>query len=211
MHRILSLAALAVLAAGPLRGQAAPDTIKLRNDCRLAEQALRTGHPRPKVGWARTFLPNCQPQQWASASSAALDRLRTSTNDGELTQEWGAVSMLRDAGLLTVARSVALDRQASTGARVQALRYLAGLLDERGEYSFDLLTDGVPTSAREVHPVCSSGRAAGGQTRFTGVALPSDYRQQIRDVGVQVKVAGAPEAVRRAGECVVYVADGNSI
>jgi len=211
MHKILSVAALAVLAAGPLRGQTAPDTIKLRNDCRLAEQALRTGHPAPKVGWARTFLPNCQPQQWASASSAALNRLRASTNDRALTQEWGAVSMLRDAGLLIVAHSVALDRQASTGARVQALRYLAGLLDERGEYSFDLLTDGVPTSTREVRPVCSSGRAAGGQIRFTGVALPSDYRQQIRDVGMQVQGAGSPEAVRHAGECVVYVADGNSL
>ena len=209
MHRILWLAALAIVVAGPLRGQAAPDTVKLRNDCRLAEQALRTGHPAPKVDWARTFLPDCEPQQWASASAAALERLRTSVNAPDLTQEWGAVSMLRDARLMALARSVALDRQASTAARVHALRYLARLLDERGEYSFDLLTEGVPTSSRVVRAVCSSGRAAGGQIRFTGSALPSDYRQQIRDVGEEVQSAEGPEAVRRAGECVVYVANGN--
>jgi hypothetical protein len=119
--------------------------------------------------------------------------------------------MLRDARLLVVAREIALDEQASTNARVNALRYLAGLLDERGQYSFDLLTEGVPTSSRNVRPICSSGRAAGGQTRFTGIPLPGDYRQQIREVGKEVQGTGAPQPVSRAGQCVVYVADGNPI
>lgn len=191
--------------AAPLRGQALPDTIKLRNDCRLAEQALRTGHPGPKVPWARTFLPNCRSAQWASAATAALDRLRTSTDTYALIQEWGGVVLLRDSSVFSLARSIALDAGASIPARVHALRYLAGILDPSGVY--DILTDGIPTGTRVVRPFCSSGRAAGEQFRFTATPLPSDYRQQIRVVGAQLRQNDhAPEPIRRAGACIAYVA-----
>jgi hypothetical protein len=209
MYGLVLMLALVIAGCGSLRAQAAPDSIKLRNDCRLAEQALRTGHPAPRVDWARTFLPNCRPEQWAGAATAALGRLRASTDERALVREWGAVTLLRDANLYSLARSIAADAAASTGARVRAMRYLALLLDPRGQYSFDLLTQGVPTGTRVVRPVCSSGRAAGGQLRLTGTALPSDYREQIRLIGAQLRDDGtAPEPVRRAGECLVYAAGG---
>src|ERR1700745_984045 len=109
MLRIAIAAGTALFLAIPLWAQAAPDSVKLRNNCRLAEQVLTTGHPAPKIAWARTFLANCQPEQWAGASAAVLDRLRTSTDAQALTIEWGSVSMLRDARLLTLAKSIALD------------------------------------------------------------------------------------------------------
>ena len=212
MARIALALVLICIAAGPLHSQVAPDSINLRNHCRLAEQALRTGHPAPKVAWARTFLPNCRPDQWAAAATAALARLRTSTHQTALVREWGVVTLLRDAQLYSLARSIAVDATASTGARVQAMRYLALLLDPTGEYSFDLLTGGVPTSSRVVHPVCSSGRAAGGQVRLTGTALPSDYREQIRLIGVQFRQdKAAPGPIQRAAECLVYAAEGHFI
>ena len=212
MHKFALTLAFVITGCGPLLAQATPDTIKLRNDCRLAEQALRTGHPGPKVAWARTFLPNCRPEQWARGAAAALTRLRTSADERALINEWSAVWLLRDAGVFVVARSIAVDPAASTAARVQAMRYLALLLDPSGQYSFDLLTQGVPTGGRVVRPVCSSGRAAGGQVRFTGTALPGDYRQQIRGIGAQLhEDRTAPEPIRRAGECLVYAADGEMI
>lgn len=206
MDRFALMLAFVIAGCGSLRAQAAPDAIKLRNDCRLAEQALRTGHPGPKVSWARTFVPNCRPEQWASAATAALGRLRASTDERALVTEWGTVSLLRDAAVFTLARSIAIDPTASTPARVHALRHLAGLLDPNGIY--DLLTEGVPGRSRVIRPFCASGRAAGEQFRFTGTPLPGDFRQQIRDIGTQLRHdTTAPEPLRRAGECLVYVAD----
>ena len=206
MHRIaLTLVCLAT-AAGSLKAQAAPDTIKLRNDCRLAEQALRTGHPGPKVSWARTFLPNCRTEQWASAATAAIGRLRTSPDQQQLLTEWHGVYVLRDASVFALARAIALDPAASTPARIEAMRHLAGLIDPSGIY--DLLTQGVPGRSRVVRPFCASGRAAGEQFRFTGAPLPADFREQIRNVGARLRDgAAAPEPVRRAAECLVYEAE----
>ena len=87
MHKFALTLAFVITGCGPLLAQATPDTIKLRNDCRLAEQALRTGHPGPKVAWARTFLPNCRPEQWARGAAAALTRLRTSADERALINE----------------------------------------------------------------------------------------------------------------------------
>ena len=204
MHRFTLTLVCLVVGAGPLKAQAAPDTIKLRNDCRLAEQALRTGHPGPKVSWARTFLANCRPEQWASAATTALARLRTSSDQQQLVTEWHGVSLLRDANVFVLARSITLDPGASTPARVEAMRYLAWLLNPNGIY--DLLTEGVPVQGRVVRPFCASGWTAGEQFYFTGTSLPSDYREQIRQVGAQLRdESGAPGPVRRAGECLVYV------
>jgi hypothetical protein len=210
MPRIALTLICLVAGAGSLKAQAAPDTIKLRNDCRLAEQALRTGHPGPKVSWARTFLPNCRPEQWASAATAALSRLRTSTDEGMLRVEWGSVHLLRDATVFTLARSIAADPTASTPARIEAIRHLAELVDPNGVY--DLLTQGVPGRGRVVRPFCASGRDAGELFHFNGTPLPGDAREQIRGVGAQLRDdATAPDTVRRAGECLAYVAEHQRI
>lgn len=41
------------------QGQADPDSVKLRNDCRFAAQVLSTGHPSPHMDEALTTISSC--------------------------------------------------------------------------------------------------------------------------------------------------------
>lgn len=52
-------ATLIVLLGSRLTAQANPDSVKMRNDCRLAEQSLQTGHPSPDRKDALTTIGLC--------------------------------------------------------------------------------------------------------------------------------------------------------
>lgn len=49
----------AVASPRVVNAQASPDSVQHRNECRLAEQILRTGHPHPHLGDALAILPTC--------------------------------------------------------------------------------------------------------------------------------------------------------
>lgn len=68
-HAALLVGMLATAASAPLHAQVSPDSIKLRNDCRLADQVLRTGHPAPHREDALHTIPLC-PGSTASLGEA---------------------------------------------------------------------------------------------------------------------------------------------
>lgn len=55
----LEAAAIASLAAATVFAQANPDSLKLRNDCRLAEHVLQTGHTAPLRARASQVIGLC--------------------------------------------------------------------------------------------------------------------------------------------------------
>jgi hypothetical protein len=76
------------LVATPLSGQANPDSVKLRNDCRLAEQVLTTGEPGPQRTEALKIIGLCGGEAtptlvllWSSAGDdrAEVELLVTAT------------------------------------------------------------------------------------------------------------------------------------
>jgi len=197
---LLVFAALLTPTAGA-HAQAEPDSIKLRNDCRLAMQVLTTGHPAPRLEWARGFIGYCGNEQWATAKRAAILRLRASADENELGREWRFVWMLRDAELFNAVLQIAQDRNASTAARLWSLRTLANYIDPEGSYG--ALTRIIPGS-REGQPQCITGRAAGHMHEYSGKPLPSDFAAQARNLA-RALVADSGESLdlRTAAKCVV--------
>lgn len=67
---MLTLSAQGAVAQGSERNNA-----HLRNDCRLAAQVIRTGHPAPRLGWAYSIIRLCDQsgptvlaERWANAA-----------------------------------------------------------------------------------------------------------------------------------------------
>jgi hypothetical protein len=190
---------IGLLMAGSAHAQANPDSVKLRNDCRLAAQVLATGHPAPDLEWAHGMIRSCGYDEWAEAASAAIRRLRSSTNEAELSSEWRHLRLLKDAGLFSTVLEIAEDRSASVPARLWALRTLATYIDPEGVYG--ALTERVPDSPR---PACISSRAAGLPTFYEGRPLPDDYPAEARRMASRMNAdPSEPANVRLAAICVV--------
>lgn len=176
-------AALAcLLVTSTAHTQANPDSVKLRNDCRLASQVLRTGHPAPHLDWARGMIRYCPHNQWADAVAGAISRTRRSTDERELASEWRHLWMLKDAVLLDSIRNIATDRAASVGARLWALRTLANLIDPEGIYGAMTETNSAPGG----RPVCIVSRAEGTTMSYAGRPLPLDYVERARATAARI-------------------------
>lgn len=189
-----------LLVTTPAHAQANPDRVNLRNDCRLASQVLRTGHPVPHLDWARRMIPYCGYNQWADAAAGAISRTRRSTNERELASEWRHLWMLKDAVLLDSVRGIASDHSASVGSRLWALRTLANLIDPEGVYG--AMTEVDPGSP-DGRPGCIVNRAAGITMSYTGRPLPPDYVERARATAASIisDHSDAP-TLRAAARCV---------
>jgi hypothetical protein len=172
-----------LLVTSTAHAQTDPDSVKLRNDCRLASQVLRTGHPAPHLDWARGMIRYCGHNQWADAVAAAISRTRSSTNERELASEWRHLWMLKDAVLLDSVQSIASDHSASVGSRLWALRTLANLIDPEGIYGALTETDSGDPDGR---PVCIVSRAAGVTMSYTRRPLPPDYVGRARATAASI-------------------------
>lgn len=62
------------------------DDVHLRNDCRLAAQVIRTGHPAPQRGWAYSVVRLCD----QSAPAVLAERWANTADTLELAQLAGA-------------------------------------------------------------------------------------------------------------------------
>jgi hypothetical protein len=71
MKRIIVFAVLALLPAMRLHAQANPDSVKHRNECRLALQVLVKGEPARLTGWAINYVRSCGRDTWAQGAAAA--------------------------------------------------------------------------------------------------------------------------------------------
>jgi hypothetical protein len=192
---------IAVSSVGTVQGQAVADTVKHRNDCRLAEQVYVTGHPEPKTEWAHDVMPTCGFDRWARAVSAELRRLRTSSDTARLERTWFRIRTLRDTAVFTAALDIAADHEASIQARLYALAELAWLKEPRYDtkpadlvVSFD--------SAHRARRICKGGMLAGGSFFYPAAPLPVDWKERIIALGS--RLAGNPQEapeIRSAATC----------
>lgn len=207
---LLSLALMALPVCA--MAQANPDSVKHRNDCRLAEQVLRTGHPAPHTKWAREFIGFCGYDVWGRATAAEVRRLRASQDVKELKEAWRGIASLVDANFFEAAAEIAGDRGASTPARTFALLHLAMLTDPYIVIRYREL----PKDLAEARAVRARGGARaharhcnahvvfyGGKRPYQGQPLPSDAVARIRELAERVQPdATEPERLRVAASCI---------
>lgn len=115
--RLLILTALVILVPRQAVAQQDPH---LRNDCRLASQVLRTGHPAPHRQWAWSVIPSC-----TDSAGPVLAAVWNSPAESELGQLWGASHSVGDARLSRAVMNVLRDPARTKAVRITAARVLA--------------------------------------------------------------------------------------
>lgn len=178
-----------------------PDLVKHRNECRLAEQIMTTGHPEPHRQWARGYIAFCGGESWGRAAAAAVLRSRMSPDRSSLQAEWARVHLLRDSTLFAAALNVAGDVTASVPARVLAIRYLLGLIEPNRVITYQLMVEELDARGRRRGP-CFERLAAGRQAEYRGVPLPAGHRERVVALLRQISSHPAqPAPVRSAALC----------
>ncbi len=198
---------LFALLASPVWAQD-PDSVQLRNDCRLAVQILASGHPAPQEEWALTVIHRCGSEGGAALASA-LQNARTSTDTDYLSQLSARARWLRDGALFNAALEVAGDKAATAQARLESFVVLLYAVRLAGDplrgvpiFSQELSSplnpaSGLPTGS------CSTSRFSTGAVKpAEGAPLPGNYRDQISALGRRIfRDASEPLALRSAAFC----------
>jgi len=186
----------ATLATG-LQAQASPDSIKRRNDCRLAEQVIRTGHPAPRLLWASQVLRTCTSAGPSIADAMTTNRLSTDT--AFLNAATYPTIQLRDGEVYRAALAVAGDKTASIPARVLALRTLVWTLEPGGSVSYAELSDELPEGRRRR---CNSLGAHLHLQITRGAPIPNDYAEAIHRLARGLENDPTePRQIQRAAVC----------
>lgn len=192
--RWLLLGLAAGLSVGRLQGQAVPDSVHLRNDCRLAAQVLRTGQPANKRTWAEAFIPSC-----GSEGAAVLAETWTARSLSDDTLELNSLrrslQQVRDERIFRSLLQSVESPSASSSARLVAWSLLFNTFNRSAW---------LPESEWEITPVdevCSVGYISGGRPIVVD-PLPTDYRQQIDAAAQRVVGSGQEYRVRRFASCV---------
>jgi hypothetical protein len=190
---LLLLSLLIVPAA--VQSQEQSDSVRFRNDCRLAAQVVRTGHPRPHTQWAFQRIHACGTE----GAAALAERLAGMRNLNDKA-EWQSVTFpafrdMRDRRMYEVSLSIATDESATEVARGFAFRNLLWLVAPSADLeSFD------PWNAPGLG--CIGSRFEVYQAE--GEPLPSDARDRIRAAARHAAAASsAPSAVRKSAICVL--------
>ena len=194
--KCLWISTLALLLPLSAAGQANPDSVRARNDCRLAVQVVMTGHPAVKTEWAMGFVRQCS--ELPSALARAIRDTRTSRDTSVLKRVTAPADWLRDWGVYSAASEVLRDRTASPEARVFAIRVLmwAALPGMELDYSHLVDTDG------------DGSRSCGGMGPslhgeiVRATPLPSGWEESGRALGRSVaRDPSEPAPVREAARC----------
>lgn len=184
---------LAFGGARPVAAQADPREVRLRNDCPLAEQVLRTGEPAPKHAWAVGIIGAC-PQAGEvlgglvlalrqSDDTVALEGLLDDVQGYQAPELWGA------------ALQVASDPRAATLARVYAFHIL---LDDLG---LSLIVINRDLMHAPPYGACAFGKVH-GLPALAGPALPPDYVQRTLSAAQSALAdPSTPGVVRSAAGC----------
>lgn len=177
--------------------QANPDSIHLRNDCRLAAQVLTTGNPRPRLEWAAQLIPRC-PGVGATVAGA-LGRHRAVRDTVLLNWITLGANSVRDRAMLDVGLAVLQDAEASIEARVYASRLLYWLLYPSAGVYYGTLVD----SDGDGNWPCIAFGASSHLELSQGVPLPSDWRERIHAAATAVtRDPSVPAPVRQSAVCV---------
>lgn len=183
----IAVAAL-LLFAFPLAAQRTePEDVQLRNDCRLAEQVVRTGNPAPHRSWAFSFIIQC-----GESGSSALASVWEQSSTDEWTLQQLAITTYR---LRTRGVFVAVSRAARSQENARLVRvYALGML-----YSFAV--PGSSVDARELLQPRENRRV-----RIYQVSGDGDLQNHVGDVKAEVEAllaeiiaaGGEPSVVRAA-------------
>lgn len=182
-----------------LSAQASPDQIHHKNDCRLAAQTLRSGHPGPKTEWALSIITSCG-NDGATALAEAIRAMRISTDTATLEYMRYQAGSFRDANVFAAVLEVAGDPGASVPARVYALLASQDIANPGLRYSF---ADATTDLDEEGRPRCDGlWRRVSDHRQVNGAPLPPDFRSRVYDVRRQIRSdSTSPRLVRAATFC----------
>jgi hypothetical protein len=172
--------------------QANPDSIRLRNDCRLAEQVLATGHPAPREKWALGVIWNCRDA--GATMATALRAASTSSDTAYLNALTEPFIRLRDGAVFAAAVSVAQNPGATPPARVAAVRTLMYAVQPGGYVALAALSN--------PHTLFCFETPSPHSEVLNGTPLPADYVQQVRTLFYRIEHDSAEsQELRRAAHC----------
>jgi hypothetical protein len=201
-RKIRWLLPLLVLLPRAAHGQADPDSIKRRNDCRLAAQVIETGNPAPHRDWAWQMIAFCEPGMRVQAYRTAIHTVRTSTDPVLLARAIRPVAGFRDGELFRNVLQLAGDRGASAAARAMAFVALAAIADPRAAPDYEAFRSGIDQRGIP-RRTCSRQRAEPLEPSPGVTPMPVDSLAQIRALRDRVRLdAGEPDQVRSAAACV---------
>jgi hypothetical protein len=200
MIRLKTMIASALLIglAGRLAAQANPDSVHHVNDCRLAAQTLSTGNPAPKMQWSLSVIWSCGDHGVVGTSiAAALTRLRTSSDTGQLLPLARATLGLVDGDVYAAAFAVAGDGSASATARAVSLLLVLTQVQPEDVVFFAQLAS---TPDAEF---CPRGIRSGVRVIVDPVPLPGDAKTKVSALAQSIQNdASAGALVRGAARCV---------
>jgi len=191
---LMTLTAASILVADHAIAQADPDSLHLRNNCRLATEIIARGHPAPHEQWAYRIAPQCGSNAGRIIANKLIES-RTSTDTAELRLLTAPAAQLHDASIFAASLEVAADKSASSVARPFAFRNLIWLIS----YGADL---------GNFDPWRSSGLGCSGavhdRPKYAGSPLPSDFRDQVRTLAYRVAHDRSEHpAVRKSALCTI--------
>lgn len=192
-----------MLSVGNASAQADPDSVQHRNDCRLAEQVIGTGNPRPHRAWAGTVIQTCGAETFTRATATGLQRLRTSSDTTSLRDVWGrALLYVNSQRVFDLGLEIAGDPSASAEARVFALMGVLRMLRPDEAIDVPTLTRTDRTGKHYRYSWCSDGRTAGIRQKVVGSPVDANARSRLREVGRSIVTdATNPAMVRAAAYC----------
>jgi hypothetical protein len=185
----LAMAAAALVATAAVAQTA--DSVRQRNDCRLAGQVLRTGQPAPQRTWALQTIAGCSEE-----SGTAVPAVWTAAPTDQDDLGWLVAASVtnRDSRIFDAAMGVAGPTGGPTLVRLAALRVLASYGDRRVWVSWDdLQTRNAIVLPFVDHPMGRDGTSA----------LPSNVRDLVL---ARLQALGASDpnpAVREAARFLV--------
>jgi hypothetical protein len=197
------LIALALLAGTAARANAQgnPDSVKHRNDCRLAEQTLTTGHPDSKTAWSLQIISSCG-ADGATALAAAVSSSGSSTDTSFLSNLRQQAGYFTDGDIFAAALGVAGNPAATAPSRVFALLTLQSIITPRSVNTYADATTGLDGNGA---PACTRMTVSRSEAEILPGAtpLPPDYLTQAHTLIVDLqKDASVPALVRAAAQCV---------
>lgn len=191
---------LAALAPVGVQAQVNADSVKHRNDCRLARQVLESGHPAPHTDWALRQIGGCGAEEYGASIAAAVRRRRTASDTAVLGRLWNPMHFLQDGSLFGAAVEIAGDRAASVPSRVFALLALIHATGVGTGATYRSVTGGFDEHGF-VRGGCAN-RTVYDDVRITGSPLPADWRAQVVAIGERLRSdPSEPLDIRTAASC----------
>jgi hypothetical protein len=206
MRTLLIFILAALFGVEPAAGQTNPDSVKQRNDCRLAEQILASGQPRPHAAWASTHILTCGPEAFISSVTAGLQRLRSSSDTAGLSVLWNrALLHVNSQPVFDLGLEIAADPSATPHAREFAFLGLLRMLKPHEWVDFETLTR-TDRAGRYRSSFCYGGVTAGVRQWVRGTPIDASARSRLRQVGAAVQnEAAAPGELRAAAYCAAHL------